>query len=87
MHVTDTPRVTHNCLWEQRECPLAEESHNRMTRLSGLPIPTTEADALATLQEAAYEKWTIWSIIYRRDKPAGTWFIRRHWSNPHTIEL
>ena len=36
MHVTDTPLVTNHCMWEQRDCPLAGESHRRMTRLAAL---------------------------------------------------
>lgn len=87
MHVTDTPLVTNHCLWEQRDCPLAEESHKRMARLSALNIPADDSDALATLQHAAYDEWTIWSIIFHRGKPTGTWFIRRNWTKPHTIEL
>ena len=87
MHVTDTPLVTNHCMWEQRDCPLAEESHRRMARMAALRNPANEADALSILKQAAYDEWTIWSVIFNREKPSGTWFIRRNWSNPHTVEL
>lgn len=93
MHVTDTPIVTNHCMWEERTHPLNEESKRRLTRLTDLydvqrdDVRCTKESALAFLQEAAYEEWTIWSLIYDRDSLSGTWFIRRAWQKPYTISL
>ncbi len=87
MYVTDTAVVTNHCLWEQRNCALAEESHNRMNRLADLPAPSGAEDALHALQEAAYDEWTIWSVIFHREQLSGTWFVRRNWDKPHEVRL
>ena len=93
MHVTDTPIVTNHCMWEPRTHPLNEESKRRLTRLTDLynvqrdDVRCTKESALAFLQEAAYDEWTIWSLVYDRDSLSGTWFIRRAWSKPHKVFL
>ncbi len=84
MHVTDTPLVTNHCLWEHRDVPIVAESKRRMTRLTDL---YESSQALPILQEAAYDEWTIWSIIFNRDELNGTWFIRHQWDKPHTLSI
>lgn len=87
MHITPTTIVTNHCMWEHRTNALNEESYRRMARLQALPQPTDDPAALLTLQQAAYTQWTIWSVIFQRSNLSGTWFIRRKWQQPHTLQL